>query len=45
MEQSGGQFHVLLILADGQVTRSSDTQQGTLSPQEKATVDAIIAAR
>uniref|UniRef100_A0A2N9IWE0 VWFA domain-containing protein n=1 Tax=Fagus sylvatica TaxID=28930 RepID=A0A2N9IWE0_FAGSY len=44
VEQSGGQYHVLLIIADGQVTRSVDTERGTLSPQEKRTVDAIVKA-
>ncbi|KAF8017438.1 hypothetical protein BT93_H2573 [Corymbia citriodora subsp. variegata] len=44
VEQSGGQYHVLLIIADGQVTRSVDTQNGHLSPQEQMTVDAIVRA-
>ncbi|KAL3751816.1 hypothetical protein ACJRO7_012622 [Eucalyptus globulus] len=44
VEQSGGQYHVLLIIADGQVTRSVDTQNGQLSPQEQRTVDAIVRA-
>ncbi|KAJ1412731.1 Zinc finger, RING-type [Sesbania bispinosa] len=44
VEQSGGQYHVLVIIADGQVTRSSDTEQGRLSPQEQKTVDAIVEA-
>ncbi|KAK7387542.1 hypothetical protein VNO78_28425 [Psophocarpus tetragonolobus] len=44
VEQSGGQYHVLLIIADGQVTRSIDTQHGNLSPQEKNTIDAIVKA-
>ncbi|KAH7577280.1 hypothetical protein ACOSP7_001872 [Xanthoceras sorbifolium] len=44
VEQSGGQYHVLLIIADGQVTRSVDTEHGHLSPQEQKTVDAIVAA-
>ncbi|KAF2293249.1 hypothetical protein GH714_040612 [Hevea brasiliensis] len=35
VKQSGGQYHVLVIIADGQVTRSVDTQYGQLSPQEK----------
>ncbi|KAG6471931.1 hypothetical protein ZIOFF_069384 [Zingiber officinale] len=37
VEQSGGQYHVLLIIADGQVTRS-------VNPQEQKTVDAIVKA-
>ncbi|KAG7984046.1 hypothetical protein I3843_04G137500 [Carya illinoinensis] len=44
VEQSHGQYHVLLIIADGQVTRSVDTERGRLSPQEKKTVDAIVKA-
>ncbi|XP_008786705.2 E3 ubiquitin-protein ligase RGLG2 [Phoenix dactylifera] len=44
VEQSGGQYHVLLIIADGQVTRSVDTESGQLSSQEKKTVDAIVSA-
>ncbi|KAG4182213.1 hypothetical protein ERO13_A09G030200v2 [Gossypium hirsutum] len=44
VEQSGGQYHVLVIIADGQVTRSIDTQHGRLSPQEQKTVDAIVQA-
>eukprot|EP00252_Welwitschia_mirabilis_P003552 TRINITY_DN13610_c0_g3_i1.p1 TRINITY_DN13610_c0_g3~~TRINITY_DN13610_c0_g3_i1.p1 ORF type:complete len:434 (+),score=58.51 TRINITY_DN13610_c0_g3_i1:210-1511(+) len=44
VEQSGGQYHVLLIIADGQVTRSVDTEAGQLSPQEQDTVDAIVQA-
>ncbi|KAL8475349.1 hypothetical protein ACS0TY_028143 [Phlomoides rotata] len=44
VEQSGGQYHVLLIIADGQVTRSVDTENGNLSPQERKTVEAIVQA-
>ncbi|KAI4388791.1 hypothetical protein MLD38_001088 [Melastoma candidum] len=44
VEKSGGQYHVLLIIADGQVTRSVDTERGKLSPQEQKTVDAIVQA-
>ncbi|CAH9092291.1 unnamed protein product [Cuscuta epithymum] len=44
VEQSGGQYHVLVIIADGQVTRSVDTGRGQLSPQEQKTVDAIVEA-
>ncbi|CAI0454746.1 unnamed protein product [Linum tenue] len=44
VEESGGQYHVLLIIADGQVTRSVDTEHGRLSPQEQKTVDAIVQA-
>lgn len=44
VEESGGQYHVLLIIADGQVTRSVDTPRGQLSQQERKTVDAIVRA-
>lgn len=44
VEQSGGQYHVLVIIADGQVTRSVDTDRGKLSPQEQKTVNAIVEA-
>ncbi|KAI9087555.1 hypothetical protein K1719_030425 [Acacia pycnantha] len=44
VEQSGGQYHVLLIIADGQVTRSVDIERGQLSTQEKQTVEAIVKA-
>ncbi|KAI3989266.1 hypothetical protein MKX01_004815 [Papaver californicum] len=44
VENSGGQYHVLLIIADGQVTRSVDTDVGHLSPQEQDTVNAIVKA-
>ncbi|RYR66213.1 hypothetical protein Ahy_A03g012183 [Arachis hypogaea] len=44
VERSQGQYHVLVIIADGQVTRSSDTPHGKLSPQEQATIDSIVAA-
>ncbi|KAH7366352.1 hypothetical protein KP509_18G074700 [Ceratopteris richardii] len=38
------QYHVLLILADGQVTRSVDAGRGKLSIQEQNTIDAIVSA-
>ncbi|KAJ0972800.1 hypothetical protein J5N97_020759 [Dioscorea zingiberensis] len=44
VEQSGGKYHVLLIVADGQVTRSINTEYGQLSSQEKKTIDAIVNA-
>ncbi|XP_012848392.1 PREDICTED: E3 ubiquitin-protein ligase RGLG1-like [Erythranthe guttata] len=44
VDQSGGQYHILLIIADGQVTRSVDTEAGKLSPQEQSTVNAIVEA-
>ena len=39
-----GAYHILLIVADGQVTRDSSTRDGQLSRQERATVDAIVEA-
>ncbi|KAJ3671737.1 hypothetical protein LUZ60_007816 [Juncus effusus] len=44
VEQSGGQYHVLVIIADGQVTRSINTESGQLSSQEQKTVDSIVTA-
>ncbi|KAL5972382.1 E3 ubiquitin-protein ligase rglg5 [Asimina triloba] len=44
VEKSGGQYHVLLIIADGQVTRSVDTDPQHLSPQEHDTINAIVRA-
>lgn len=44
VEASNRQYHVLVIIADGQVTRSRDTPPGRLSKQEQDTVDSIVAA-
>ncbi|KAL8170794.1 hypothetical protein V2J09_022598 [Rumex salicifolius] len=44
VESSNGQYHVLVIIADGQVTRGPDIQHGRFSPQEQATIDSIVAA-
>ncbi|KAL9689929.1 hypothetical protein QQ045_010320 [Rhodiola kirilowii] len=44
VDNSAGQYHVLLIIVDGQVTRSIETSYGQLSPQEKNTMDAIVRA-
>ncbi|XWS10532.1 hypothetical protein CRYUN_Cryun38cG0003400 [Craigia yunnanensis] len=44
VENSGGQFHVLVIIADGQVTRSVDTGDRELSPQEEKTINSIVNA-
>ncbi|PKI34162.1 E3 ubiquitin-protein ligase RGLG3 isoform X2 [Punica granatum] len=41
---SNGQYHVLVIIADGQVTRSPDVPRGRFSPQEQATINSIVAA-
>ncbi|KAL5731285.1 RING-type E3 ubiquitin transferase [Ranunculus cassubicifolius] len=44
VEKSGGQYHVLVIIADGQVTRGMNTSMGELSPQERHTINSIVAA-
>ncbi|KAA8537258.1 hypothetical protein F0562_027055 [Nyssa sinensis] len=44
VDNSGGQYHVLLIIADGQVTRHEDIGFGHLSSQEKNTINAIVKA-
>ncbi|KAF4387533.1 hypothetical protein F8388_011681 [Cannabis sativa] len=44
VDSKGGQYHVLVIIADGQVTRSVDTGKDKFSPQEQKTVDAIVKA-
>ncbi|PPD83680.1 hypothetical protein GOBAR_DD19405 [Gossypium barbadense] len=44
VESSGGQFHVLVIIADGQVTRSVNTSNNELSPQEEKTINSIVNA-
>ena len=38
------EFTLLLLVADGQVTRSADTPPGRLSPQEADTAAALVAA-
>ncbi|EYU27634.1 hypothetical protein ABFS82_13G139100 [Erythranthe guttata] len=43
-DQSGGKYHILLVLVDGQVTRSADTKPGELSTQERSTFNAIVKA-
>ncbi|KAK7282296.1 hypothetical protein RIF29_10959 [Crotalaria pallida] len=44
VERSNGQYHVLVIIADGQVSRNPGTPRGKLSPQEQATISSIVAA-
>ncbi|XP_031504408.1 E3 ubiquitin-protein ligase RGLG3-like [Nymphaea colorata] len=44
VERSKGTYHVLVIIIDGQVTKYSDPSSGCLSPQEGATIDAIVSA-
>ncbi|XP_072980133.1 E3 ubiquitin-protein ligase RGLG3-like [Typha angustifolia] len=44
VERSNWQYHVLVIVADGQVTRNADVPNGALSPQERATIEAIAYA-
>ncbi|KAJ4705742.1 E3 ubiquitin-protein ligase RGLG2 [Melia azedarach] len=44
VEKSGGQYHVLVIIADGQVTRSVNTSDSELSPQEEKTIKSIVDA-
>ncbi|CAL9754042.1 unnamed protein product [Musa acuminata subsp. burmannicoides] len=43
VEQSNWQYHVLVIVADGQVTKGSTLPNG-FSQQEQATIDAIVEA-
>jgi E3 ubiquitin-protein ligase RGLG len=42
---NAGGFHILVIIADGQVTRSVDMPSHEQSVQEKETVQAIVDAR
>ncbi|CAL9778804.1 unnamed protein product [Musa acuminata subsp. burmannicoides] len=44
VDHSGGQYHVLLIIADGQVTQCVDRDRGQLSSQERDTINAIVKA-
>ncbi|KAI4345068.1 hypothetical protein L6164_012235 [Bauhinia variegata] len=44
VETNNGQYHVLVIIADGQVTRNPDVPRGKRSPQEHATINSIIDA-
>ncbi|XP_050242570.1 proline-rich receptor-like protein kinase PERK10 isoform X2 [Quercus robur] len=44
VEKSCGKHHVLLLIADGQVTRSINTRDTELSPQEEKTINSIVRA-
>ncbi|XP_008781601.1 E3 ubiquitin-protein ligase RGLG3-like isoform X2 [Phoenix dactylifera] len=44
VEKNNWQYHVLVIIADGQVTRNSNVPHGKSSPQEHATIEAIVDA-
>ncbi|KXZ45622.1 hypothetical protein GPECTOR_52g24 [Gonium pectorale] len=44
VERSGNQYHILLLVADGQVSRSSDLPSHQHSSQEQDTIDAIVEA-
>lgn len=44
VKQMGGRYHILVIIADGQVDTIEDAAPGQLTPQEKDTINAIIEA-
>ncbi|KAJ6726779.1 COPINE FAMILY PROTEIN 1 [Salix purpurea] len=44
VEKSKGQYHVLIIITDGQVTGNANTSDGELSLQEEQTINAIVEA-
>eukprot|EP01025_Chloroclados_australasicus_P062492 TRINITY_DN820_c0_g1_i5.p1 TRINITY_DN820_c0_g1~~TRINITY_DN820_c0_g1_i5.p1 ORF type:complete len:529 (+),score=47.86 TRINITY_DN820_c0_g1_i5:84-1670(+) len=44
VKESGFQYHLLLIIADGQVTRGPDVADGKLSYQEYDTIHALVQA-
>jgi len=44
VKASCGQYHILLIVADGQVTHPTDLPKDELSEQEKDTISAIVDA-
>lgn len=44
VKDSGNRYHILLIIADGEITRSVDLTANQLSTFEKDTIDAIVAA-
>ena len=39
-----GGYHILVIIADGNITRGSSQEEGSLSPFEQDSVDAIVEA-
>lgn len=45
VREKKGQYHILVIISSGQISRSEDLSPTEMSPQEKSTVDAIVAAR
>lgn len=44
VEASNGRYHVLVIIADGQVTHNPDAPPGKLGSQENATINSIVTA-
>ncbi|CAA0815476.1 Ca(2)-dependent phospholipid-binding protein (Copine) family [Striga hermonthica] len=44
VERNGGQYHVLVIIADGQVSRTVNTNEEELSTQEEKTINSIVNA-
>ncbi|KAL4605057.1 hypothetical protein ACB092_09G001000 [Castanea dentata] len=44
VQKNGGQHHVLVLIADGQVTRSANTRVTELSAQEEETIKSIVNA-
>ncbi|XP_078437798.1 E3 ubiquitin-protein ligase RGLG5-like isoform X2 [Wolffia australiana] len=44
VDRSGGRYHVLVIVADGQITRSADLPSGKFSVQERRTIQALVKA-
>ncbi|KAH7434842.1 hypothetical protein KP509_06G037400 [Ceratopteris richardii] len=44
VKKSQNQYHILLIIADGQLTEGTGPCKGILTQQERETIDAIVAA-
>ncbi|KAF0690017.1 hypothetical protein As57867_018517, partial [Aphanomyces stellatus] len=44
VKENHNAYHILVVIADGQVTRSVDVEPGQFSPQERATMDALVFA-